>query len=615
MRSKSNLAPLTSTVRGMVEYSDLFLKELDERGRVLTPKDAQRLRMALGGSLPDDALEGERGERRARRSGVALPAAPADAAQRKLLRGAVAQDRERLAALLAELEAREAQWVEQEDPKLAALRRLLESLPPVDRHGVPAKVVLFTNYKDTADYIFRALGGDAGTPGQRRWRSNLANGRWMAELTGGDDQRRRQEVLSYFAPLAFNRETEAVDDPVLLEKIAPFRAEGIDLLIATDVLSEGQNLQDAQYLINYDLHWNPVRMIQRAGRIDRLFSPHERVFIYNIMPERELESLLQLVKRLSDKVASIEDMVGLDASVLGEQIEYKSFDKIMKLAAGGAQAEEVYREGEQAQGLDEAFTELNRYVKLVKDLGTEEVRQVPDGIYSVRTGKVAGVFVLLRMPEEASGQVFWRFYPVDNPQPLTTPSTVLRTIEAQREDERQQLPGDASPFAYLKVPLTAAVEQIGEEYLRQTREQTQDEFTRRLGQLLGRDDVLEADPELFEALSRWRQQPPPTEALYRSRSGEAVRAVRLTKANAPVEEVVERLRALWTGLEAEGLDRPIARPPSRQPSIHDLELVCWELVVTPAMLKSGDVPAAETWGRVAGTTLPLPLVIEEVAAG
>jgi superfamily II DNA/RNA helicase len=73
----------------------------------------------------------------------------------------------------------------------------------------------------------------------------------------------------------------------------------IVLLIATDVLSEGQNLQDAQYLVNYDLHWNPVRMIQRAGRVDRLFSPHELIFIYNIMPESELESLLKLVARLS----------------------------------------------------------------------------------------------------------------------------------------------------------------------------------------------------------------------------------------------------------------------------------------------------------------------------
>ena len=60
------------------------------------------------------------------------------------------------------------------------------------------------------------------------------------------------------------------------------------------MLSEGQNLQDAQFLVNYDLPWNPVRMIQRAGRIDRLFSPHDKVYIYNLMPEDDLEDLLNL---------------------------------------------------------------------------------------------------------------------------------------------------------------------------------------------------------------------------------------------------------------------------------------------------------------------------------
>jgi hypothetical protein len=436
-RMESSVVALTNTVRGMVEYFDLFLRELDERDRVLTPKDNQRLRAALGRSLPDDVLEGVEGERRGRRAGVSLPPAPADPRQRERLGQSVAEDRERLGRLLAELEGRQPGWGGGDDPKLAALRLLLDGLPPTDRHGVPTKVVVFTNYQDTADYLFRALaaepGGrpDGGEDAHRR-RSNLADRRWLAKLTGADKRDRRQRVLSFFAPLAFNREAEAPDDPLLLEKVAPFRAEGIDLLIATDVLSEGQNLQDAQYLVNYDLHWNPVRMIQRAGRIDRLFSPHATVVIHNLMPERELEVLLKLVQRLSDKVASIEEMVGLDASVLGEQIEHKTFDKLMKLAAGGAQADAVYREGEQAQGLDEAFAELNTYVQMVKEIGTEEIRDVPDGVYSVRVGPRAGVFVMLRMPEEASGEVYWRFYPLDDRQPIVAPSRVIGLIEATR---------------------------------------------------------------------------------------------------------------------------------------------------------------------------------------
>lgn len=603
-RMESSVVALTGTVRSMIEYLDLFLVELEQRNRVLTPKDALRLRTALGGSLPDDALESEAGERRLRKKGAMLPAAPADLAQRERLLEAVAQDRERLWRLLNELMQRQKGWRGTDDPKLASLRALLDSLPPVDRNGVPTKVVIFTNYKDTANYIFQALGGPESLAGTLplRWRSNLSDGRWMSILTGADDRKRRNEVLQYFAPLAFTRESEPVDDPELLERIEPFCAQGIEVLIATDVLSEGQNLQDAQYLINYDLHWNPVRMIQRAGRIDRLFSPHERIFIYNVMPEKELESLLNLVKSLSQKVASIEEMVGLDASVLGEQIESKAFDKIMKLAAGGSTADEVYREGERAQGLDEAFAELNTYIQMVKDLGTEDFRSVPDGVYSIRTGREPGVFVMLRMPEELTGEVFWRFYPFSDPQPKTAPSEVIKLIEATREHERQELPKDANPFLYLERPLGAAVEQLGEEYKQQVAQQTQDDFSKRLAALLNRDDFLETEEVLWENLNGWRQNPPPTDALRRSRVSEAVRMVRQTKANAPLDEVVERLQALWDGLQAEGLDRPIERPSSKEPSVRDLELVCWELIVTEKMLRDGVIPNPETVGLSTGQT-------------
>ncbi|MGE0598196.1 MAG: SNF2-related protein [Dehalococcoidia bacterium] len=579
-RMESSVVALMSTVRSMVEYSNLFLAQLDE-GRVVTPKDAQRLRAALGGSLPDDSIEAAEWDQRARRTVQDSPKAPSDPVDLERLKAAVTADRDRLAGLLQSLEATEVQWEQGNDPKLQALRALLESLPATDRHGVPTKVVLFTNYKDTADYIFKQLGGPRGYRQQsRRVASNLSDHRWMALLTGADDHRRRAEVLQYFAPLAFHRETEAPDDPILLERVAPFRDEGIDLLIATDVLSEGQNLQDAQYLVNYDLHWNPVRMIQRAGRIDRLFSPHERVYFYNLMPEQELESLLKLVGRLSVKVASIEDMVGLDASVLGEQIEAKAFDQIMQLAAGGAKAEAVYREGEQAQGLDLAFAELQRYVTLVKDLGTEEVRDVPDGVYSVRLGPQAGVFIMLRMPEELSGQVYWRFYPLSESQARTAASEVLGLIEATRDDQRLDLPPDENPFTYLVGPLNAAINQLGEEYKSQVAERTQDEFTRRLANLLARDDVVEAEPELWEKLHIWRQDPPPTDSLDRPKVRDWRRLIRTTAAGERLDVVLERLTGLWQGLSAEGLDRPFAKPAGHTPTVRDLQLVCWELVLT-----------------------------------
>ena len=152
--------------------------------------------------------------------------------------------------------------------------------------GSPRRWALFTSYKDTAEHLFRHFGGSLDSHDTNvRSSSNLEDGRWMSLLTGRDNQTRRRAVLERFAPLATHRSAEALDDPALAEKIKPLRAQSVELLIATDVLSEGQNLQDAQFLINYDLPWNPVRMIQRAGRIDRLFSPHDKVYIYNLMPE------------------------------------------------------------------------------------------------------------------------------------------------------------------------------------------------------------------------------------------------------------------------------------------------------------------------------------------
>jgi hypothetical protein len=232
---------------------------------------------------------------------------------------------------------------------------------------------------------------------------------------------------------------------------------------------------------------------------------------------------------------------------------------------------------------------VNRFVEMVKEIGTEDVRSVPDGVYSIRLGERPGVFILLRMPEELSGQVYWRFYPLDEGYPLTSPSDVIQIIEATREDERQDLPSDENPFRYLQGPLQTAIDQLGQEYKQQVGEKTQDDFTKRLSVFLARDDVMEADPNLWDRLHRWRQDPPPTETLNRTKVVEQVRILRQTRAGGPLDEVLPRLRALWAGLQEEGLDRSICRPQGREPTVRDLELVCWELVVTPKTLAHAEV--------------------------
>src|SRR5690606_10597825 len=115
--------------------------------------------------------------------------------------------------------------------------------------------------------------------------------------TNVEDQVRR------FSPKSKKYEMQPSDQP-------------IDYLFATDVLSEGQNLQDAAILVNYDLHWNPVRMIQRNGRVNRLGSEFDEVIIANMKPEDSIELYLNLVARLQKKIDTIKHTVGLDQGIL-----------------------------------------------------------------------------------------------------------------------------------------------------------------------------------------------------------------------------------------------------------------------------------------------------------
>lgn len=115
-------------------------------------------------------------------------------------------------------------------------------------------------------------------------------------------------------------------------------AEGeIDLLIATDCISEGQNLQDCDQLVNYDIHWNPVRIIQRFGRIDRIGSSNDQIQLVNFWPNMELDEYLDLESRVSGR------MVLLDVSATGEEnvIEFQSGNQMNDLDYRRAQLQKL----------------------------------------------------------------------------------------------------------------------------------------------------------------------------------------------------------------------------------------------------------------------------------
>ncbi len=218
------------------------------------------------------------------------------------------EDRNRLATL----HAAAAQVDASRDAKLAALREMIEHKCRNPINPGNRKVIVFTAFADTARYLYDQLAPWAKT----------TLGIDTALVTGTGNQttlaglrKDLASILTTFAP----RSKERPED---------LAGEGeLDLLIATDCISEGQNLQDCDWLINYDIHWNPVRIIQRFGRIDRLGSPNERIQLVNFWPNMELEEYINLEQRVSGR------MVLLDISATGEEnlIEQQSGNQMNDL--------------------------------------------------------------------------------------------------------------------------------------------------------------------------------------------------------------------------------------------------------------------------------------------
>src|SRR4051794_13752915 len=193
-----------------------------------------------------------------------------------------------------------------DDAKLARLKGLLAG----DLKG--RKVLIFSSFKDTARYVHRRL-----TDGSSETWLESAGRPTIRRIDSGNHPPERPQILAQFAPIGSGK-----DEP----------PDGqIDILVSTDVLSEGQNLQDCGVIINYDLTWNPIRLVQRNGRIDRIGSPHTEIGIYNMFPEAELEALLHLIERLMSRISTIDDVGLHDSSVLGEVVHPRTYNTLRRI--------------------------------------------------------------------------------------------------------------------------------------------------------------------------------------------------------------------------------------------------------------------------------------------
>jgi SNF2 family DNA or RNA helicase len=207
---------------------------------------------------------------------------------------AVRQDRTQLQYLLEKTQS----VTPKRDGKLAELRTLIQAKvdqPFTNRDGkVVRKVLVFTAFADTARYLYEHVAPWAQEKMHVHTGLICGEGGNAASLGRTD----YDDILTNFSPLAKRRSDQVAR--------FPNQKEEIDLLIATDCISEGQNLQDCDLLINYDIHWNPVRIIQRFGRIDRIGSRNEYVQLVNFWPVADLDQYLKVKHRVEARMALVD---------------------------------------------------------------------------------------------------------------------------------------------------------------------------------------------------------------------------------------------------------------------------------------------------------------------
>lgn len=330
----------------------------------------------------------------------------------------------------------------EKDAKLQRLKELLSG----ELKG--RKVLVFTYYKDTARYLYKHL-GHPENPAAQAFCVEL-DGLKVRRMDSGADPKERLRIVEGFAPRSNMRPEVAGTD------------REIDLLISTDVLSEGQNLQDCGLLLNYDLHWNPTRMVQRAGRIDRIGSEFAELWIYNMFPDEGLERLLRLVESLSEKISAIDQAGFHDASVLGELVHPQNFNTLRRIREEDGS---VIQEEEQAIELVSNESLAHHLRQMLEGGAREMVEALPDGIHSgLVKPNTKGVFFYFQARRGEDAQHFWRYYDLKNRGIVDNRYLIANLIQCEPSTPRVVEPGAlSSVFALQEEVISDIVKSVAEQ--------------------------------------------------------------------------------------------------------------------------------------------------------
>jgi superfamily II DNA or RNA helicase len=314
------------------------------------------------------------------------------------------------------------------DDKLKSLVKLLKNDPVLSKN----KALVFTEFADTARYLYEQMKNDIGG----------------LDVVDSSDKRDRGDVIMAFAPY-YNGSSSAT----LTEK----GVKETRVLISTDVLSEGLNLQDATRLINYDIHWNPVRLMQRIGRVDRRLNPETEEAIlkdhpeqkklrgnieyYNFLPPSELDDLLKLYGRVAHKTLRISKTFGVEGKkLLRPEDDYDTLKEFNSDYEGSESAEEIMH------------LEYNQILK--DNPGLEEnLKKIPLRVFSGKkhpNPDSRAVFFCYALPERKFGRekqesewsvdgsrVQWYLFDLNAEKIIENPAEIVDFIRSAPDTPRQ----------------------------------------------------------------------------------------------------------------------------------------------------------------------------------
>jgi helicase domain-containing protein len=262
---------------------------------------------------------------------------------------------------------------ENRDQKIKELEKIiLNKIDKTPYNNENKKIIIFTAFADTADYIYSKIS-----------KKILEKGVYSASITGKDIKTTNKNIDKDFNSILCSFSPKSK-----MKKLIPKNQE-VDILIATDCISEGQNLQDCDTVINFDIQWNPVSLIQRFGRIDRIGSENNCIQMINFFPNLELNEYLGLEQRVKGKMTTLNLVSTGDEDVLSPEMNDFNFRK-RQLERLKNEVIEIEDTNENISltdlNMNEYLYELSEYINENKN-----IKNIPKGIYSITSSEKKGV--------------------------------------------------------------------------------------------------------------------------------------------------------------------------------------------------------------------------------